>query len=403
MTLTRVFIAAALAISAGACAQLAVAQHGHLEGGSLSLRGTTTVPFVLSGNHMFIKAFVNGTPYAFMFDTGGAAILDPRVQRVLNLPVIGQVHVVGVGGNAQDVDLVRVSEARIGSATYTNGPFIIVSAPVRSSPFPGLRFGGVLGREFFKRLVTTIDYQKSTLTFSEAASFRPDAAAIALPLSLPNDVPTVQASIDGRAGAFRIDSGNGSGVTVTKSFAQLSGLLNASSRAIDVVIGRGVGGIATGTALRAKSLALGGLQLKNPVVMISDSTTGVYANTDISGNIGGEILRRFTMTLDVPHSMLYLRANTQFGEPINFNRIGLFSAGENGAEKVLLVVPGSPAADAGIRVGDTVVRTNDVPAAQLSDYQIAEIWQRPAGSKLRLELQRAGKAFSTTLTLRELL
>jgi hypothetical protein len=40
------------------------------------------------------------------------------------------------------------------------------------SPFEGLQFGGILGREFFRQLIVTIDYAHKTLTLTNPQVFR---------------------------------------------------------------------------------------------------------------------------------------------------------------------------------------------------------------------------------------
>jgi hypothetical protein len=90
------FTIVALAVAVVACRPLSgFAQHGHLPTGSLALRGSTTVPLVLSGNHVLIEAQVGKSSYAFLFDSGGTAILTPRVQRAAQFVEIGHAHVVG--------------------------------------------------------------------------------------------------------------------------------------------------------------------------------------------------------------------------------------------------------------------------------------------------------------------
>jgi len=399
-----IFAAAALSISAVACGPLkGLAQHGHLVPGSLTIHRSTTVPFTLSGNRIYIKAVVGRTPYAFIFDTGGTAILVPEVQRDLKFPVISSVHVVGLGASEQDANLVRVPMARVGTARYGGGPFVVISVPGGVSPLPGLRFGGVLGREFFMSLVTVIDYEKSTLTFYEPGSFRPDATAVALPLVVTDGHARVLCSIDGHSGNFDIDTGSAQGLTVTKMFAESAGLMEDFSRTSDAVIGHGVGGVVTGTVGRAKTFACGPLLMSGPVVGVAHSDSGVFAQPDVAGNIGGAIWRRFKVALDVPNSKFYLIPNARFADAFTFNRAGLFSERNGEIEKVILVAPASPAAQAGVLAGDTISNIDGIAVTHLSHDNVTATWLRPVGTRIILGLRRDGKPVSVSLALRDLL
>jgi serine protease Do len=71
-----------------------------------------------------------------------------------------------------------------------------------------------------------------------------------------------------------------------------------------------------------------------------------------------------------------------------------------GEPRIILVEPGSPAADADIRVGDVVRRVNGLSLNESVDFHIALIGRRP-GDRLRLELQRQDHAVTTSLQLAE--
>ncbi len=69
-----------------------------------------------------------------------------------------------------------------------------------------------------------------------------------------------------------------------------------------------------------------------------------------------------------------------------------------GGPKVVEVVPDSPAARAGIREGDVLAAIERRPVAESVDFDIALIG-RKAGDRLRLTMQRDGRAYEATLRL----
>ena len=54
--------------------------------GTVEIRARVTVPFMLSGNHIFVKALLNGKPYALIFDSAGEASLSPEAARTSPCP-----------------------------------------------------------------------------------------------------------------------------------------------------------------------------------------------------------------------------------------------------------------------------------------------------------------------------
>ena len=397
----RSFLTAALAASTTACGPLRGA--ALFFPGSLELRGSTTVPFKLAGNHIYIVAGIGKQPYSFIFDTGGAAILTPQTQAALKFPVVGSVNVAGLDDAGKESDLVRVPVASIGGATYSKGAFIVIALPfLTANPFPALPFGGILGREFFTKLVTVVDYERSLLTFYEPSIFRPDPSAVTLALAMRDGNPNVTASIDGRAGSFDVDTGAAQGLVLTRSFAESSGIERSFHRTVEAVIGHGTGGISIGTQARAKIFELGSIELRDPIAGIPRADAGALASPGLAGNIGAGILHRFTVTLDVPHGHLYLRPNAHLGDPFEYNRAGVFTERDaGGAENVAFVAPQSPASEAGIAAGDAIASVDGRAAGRLSHDQIAAFWEARAGTKVGIGLLREGRPVARTIVLRD--
>jgi carboxyl-terminal processing protease len=70
---------------------------------------------------------------------------------------------------------------------------------------------------------------------------------------------------------------------------------------------------------------------------------------------------------------------------------------------VATVLPGSPAAKAGIATGDRIVAVNDMAASQLSYWDWRRCIRQPVGTVLRLRVAHGGRERAAELTLRELL
>jgi len=269
------------------------------------------------------------------------------------------------------------------------------------TPF-GVPFGGVIGREFLNALVTTIDYDRLRLIFERPASFRADPRALSLDLTMRMGYfPNVRGSIDGRSGAFDIDSGSGQTLVLSKTFADSFGGSDFQKR-LDVVIGVMMSGPIVGSAVRPQSFSLGRYTIKDPAALIAPSV-GMYGDPGLAGTIGGGMLRRFTVTVDVPDKKAYFVPGPSFGAPFAFNRSGISSVRADGGERVLSVAAGSPAAEAGIQAGDAIVALDGRDISAISHDGFVETWLRPAGTKLTLTLLRNARRIRSTLTLRTML
>ena len=392
---------AALLAPAPALAQ----EHPQAHQAPATVASSTTVPFRLYGNHIYVKATVDGKAYAFVFDTGGAASLSRLAAKQLNLPIVATAQVTGVGNTTEPMGIVVPTVASLGDARLEKGYFLVLPAVIDlGSPFGGLPFGGILGREFFTQLIVTIDYAHKTLTLTNPQVFRVDPNATALPLTLRGGVfPNVRAAVDGVEGSFDIDAGSPQALMLSERFANANGLVAKMPRTVEATPGRGAGGLMTGIAGRVDTLSLGGAVLADPVAYVVHATGGVFSAPDLDGNIGTDVLRRFTVTIDVPDKTLYLAKNDEFGAPFTFTRAGIATSHMAGATIVASVISGSPAQQAGIERGDTLVAIAGRPVATLSGDQIKDYWTMPAGTTLHVAVSRGGKALEFDLTLRDLL
>jgi S1-C subfamily serine protease len=115
------------------------------------------------------------------------------------------------------------------------------------------------------------------------------------------------------------------------------------------------------------------------------------------------VLRQFTVTFDLPHGAMYLKKNSNWGKPEVFNRAGLIVDSIQMDEKVMNVLPGSPAALAGVAIGDTLLQIDGRPPSDNVLLQDDPAFLQPAGTAVRLTVQRGDKVLRFKIRLRDLL
>jgi hypothetical protein len=121
------------------------------------------------------------------------------------------------------------------------------------------------------------------------------------------------------------------------------------------------------------ALQLGGIEVKeavlrdHPLRVIMPSHAGIFANPAFAGILGGDILERFEVTLDLQHDSMYLKPDRTFQpDAYEFVTIGIqFLKSSANAFSVEAVCKHSPAEEAGVVVGDRIVAVNGHSAADL--------------------------------------
>ena len=85
-----------------------------------------------------------------------------------------------------------------------------------------------------------------------------------------------------------------------------------------------------------------------------------------------------------------------------YSGIGIYLSFTTGYPLITGTVPGSPAAAAGLRAGDQIVKVGDKDMKGLTSDQATALIQGPDGTKVTMEISRAGTTFSVAITRAEI-
>jgi hypothetical protein len=364
---------------------------------------STSVPFVLANNHIYVDVRLNGRgPYRLLCDTGGANIVTPELASELGLKPEGQLEGAGVGEKSEDIGLVKVAKTELGSAFLNDQVFFVF--PMQSfAEVEGVPAVGLVGYEVFRRFVVRIDYEGSRLTLLEPGNFKYTGAGIAVPFKFNEHIPQVDGEIDGIAGKFDIDTGSRASLDLMGPFVEKNALKAKYQPRIEGVTGWGVGGAARSAVTRATVLKLGGVSIDKPVTELTLQTKGAFTDQYVAGNVGAGVLKRFNLVFDYGNQVIYFEPNANNAKPDVFDRSGLWINAKEGGYEILDVIAGSPAAAAGLKVGDRIRRVDGQPASALPLPELRTRFKTDApGTKIRIEYERGGEPHDTTLVLKEM-
>jgi hypothetical protein len=246
-----------------------------------------------------------------------------------------------------------------------------------------------------------LDYAHRTLTF-RALTDAPPGKGVAVPITFTDDSPLVEGKIDGIAGDNLLDTGNADGLIMQGYWADQHGL-DAKMRSGFHLAGYGLGG-ATNTWASRADFEIAGAKFSRTVAFYTEDKKGAFSSRTESGNIGNLILKNFTLSFDYARNTIWFDRNAEPETAWVFTRAGFnFHKDKPDAFVVSSVVPGTPAADAGMKPGDEIHAANSQSANVLMDWDLRRMMEKAAGSKLTLSMTRDGKPINATMTLRELL
>ena len=358
------------------------------------------VSFTMEGYLIAVEGKVNGKAAKLVLDTGaGVGLYTPKSAEKLGLPILGQAM---VGGGGEKMVPAKFTNARIelGGAVQEKQLGVILELPSGAKA----DFDGIVGYPFLKNYVVQIDYAAKKVRFLDPKHFSPDPKATQLPMTLRMNIPEIPGKIDGIEGSLRVDTGYSGTLTFTSPTVQKNELSKKYQKRIETVLGQGVGGVTIGEVTRIKTLELGNLSVTDIVTGLSGDKAGALADTGTIALLGGEVLSRFTVTLDYPGRRFFLTKNADFGKPFIFSRAGFSGVFEGDGYKVLTVVPGGPASAQGIVKDNIILTLDDLPTKGLGLSKSREIFRQEAGTRVKTRVRGSdGTVREVVLILKDVL
>ena len=224
----------------------------------------------------------------FIVDTAATAtIVSPETARAL-------------GGKGAPGEKLADITLKLAGAQVSHRPVSVYSLDAFTKQ-TGQPVIGIAGSDIFENFGARIDYVNKSLTLVVLASCAtPDEH---VHLRVINGLPFIQATLQTASGkqiqgVFLVDTGQaGPGLVFTSEFLKAHPELGAPS-----------------PSMRIAEVSLGGHALKDvPATIAPPSPKGVGA--DLAGVIGGGILGRFDVMVDLPGSWLMLTPNDHYAEP----------------------------------------------------------------------------------------
>jgi hypothetical protein len=234
---------------------------------------------------------------------------------------------------------------------------------------------GVLGMDFFRRFIVRLDYDAEVVSLFAPQTRVPSNSEESLPVTIKKSLPYVAALIKlpGKAvvmQTFLLDTSTGDAIN-DNSFAHLGG----------AQIGPDLG--------RATYLQIGPYRFSGV-----NGTSG-------SSKLGGELLHRFQLTLDIPHQRLVLTPNRHYSDAFLFDTSGLDIERSELGLKITRVFDRAPGKEAGLRPGDEILSIDGQSVKHFTVAQVRLMFHEVG--KHRLLIESGGTQRTIELKLRFLL
>ena len=364
-----------------------------------------TVPFELVDNRIFVDVWLEGRgPFKFILDTGGYGGFSTEVAKEIGAKLGGEVQGRGAGESVVTAWETSVKETRLGGLVLKDQDYRVFDFSDARHVFGSQRFDGVIGLPVFSQAVVRVDYEGRRLTFTRPPKFSHRGGGAAVPFELERFLPIVRGEVDGVAARFGLDTGDRSALTLKGPFVEAQRLRERYSPRVEAVTGFGIGGPIRAQVARAGVLRFGGFEIRGPVTRLSLQRAGAFTANDTAGNIGGAILRQFTVTFDYTRRQLFFEKNRSYGRRDTYDRAGLWlsRSADGRAFEVYDVVARGPAAEAGLKAGDRVLRIDGRGVESLPLVEARSELKDARRKSVRLTVEDGARTREVVVRLRDL-
>ncbi|MCO4293311.1 aspartyl protease family protein [Solitalea sp. MAHUQ-68] len=370
-----------------------------------------SIPFNFQRNLIVLPVFINGHgPYNFILDSGVSIMLitNPDLKDSLKLSTGRDVIIKGLGeGDDLKAKIVTGIRMNIGKAECFNMAGAIIPKDVLDlSSYVGMPVAGILGYDFFNSFVVKINYVNQVITIFSPDQFKASRKCKPVPLLIENQRAYVFADVkisDNKTIKTKliIDTGAGHPVSLEPSS---SPDIKVPDSTLNAFLGRGLSGPIDGFIGRIKHLAFSDIEVNNIITSFpnhDDVTDKVASNRN--GNIGNDLLKRFTVIFDYQHQKMFLKPNAYFNLPFEHDMSGLELVTDNNSSRryfISLVQPGSPADEAGLQKDDEIISINLKPVSEMPVSEIDNLLRSKNNRGLLIQFHRKNSTNYVVLTLK---
>jgi len=370
------------------------------------------IPFELVNRHIVLQIKVNNSrPLSFVFDTGDkVGIIDLDRAKELGLKLGREVKVGGAGGGQLTGALVEGSSWTLVGLNSFSQPIALALPFANLASRFGHDFDGIVGSDFIKQFVVEVDYQSRTLKLHDKERFAYDGPGESVPVQFNNqghpiiDAEVTPIGVGPIKGKFVIDLGSGGSLILHSPFVGSHNLLNSGLKTIKSIGSGGAGGQTNGQLGRVTELDIGKFKIGSPITLFSEDKAGAFANTQLAGNIGQQIMGKFRIFLDYSHQRIILEPNKTLTEPLNRAFAGFALQAEDKDYKTFRitdVLENSPASEAGLQKDDVIIGIEEKQGKELTLNKLNELLEQPVARKLTI--RRGEQTLRVTLTPRRLI
>ena len=364
------------------------------------------VPFRKTEDAIVVDASVNGRQVSLMFDSGfgGTVLLSSSIDVG---PPSGKMDLRDFVGQFE-ATTVKLKSLQLGGLPLHPDEAQIVQQPGDFTASYGQHVDGILGLGAVKNMVTEINFEKSEFIFhpsTENISTRhPDNKKTFLVKMLPiggNAMELPVVAPNGETMTMALDTGNAFFATSHRDVLERVGIWPSDKKPNYVRESGVASGAVDSWTMKMPPLTIFGVPVQATLWDIIDLPA---SDAQGDGTVGFGFLSNFNLTFDFARRRVWFDnwhvpiENPETGD------LGISARFDRQSKRlvVVLVSPGSPAAEAGIQPDDQLLSIAGIDLEHPSYQELRKMLEGPVGSTVNLAVSHSGAFKRYSLTRRAL-
>ena len=402
---------------------------------SLPRTDSSKIKFQLINNLIIIPVEVNGVELSFLLDSGVSKPILFNIANIDTLQInnVETIYLRGLGGG-EPVEALKSQKniVKIGNALNINQDiYVVFDNTINFTPRLGIPVHGIIGFDLFRDFIVDINYSNKYIRLHQPESYKYKECkkCESFNLSFYNNKPYINGLVkideENLPVKLLIDTGSSDALWLFQEDSL--GMKPLNNKYFDDFLGKGLSGSVYGKRSKVKSFSLKHFVLEDVNVAFPDSSSISYArkHEERNGSISGELLKRFNVIMDYKNARVTLRKNGNFKSPFYYNKSGITleqtgvrivkekylekSTGPFGktnednpvvnfletfhfnlkpAFSIVELRENSPAAKAGLLIGDVVLSINGKGAHTMTLQDITQIFCDDDDKLIRLVVER---------------